>query len=239
MRMSSAALFLEPAPAFPFSAMMTTFADRPPLSDVTDEELMSRWVESRSRGRGDVAAYEALFHRWKGRVRGRIAAILGQVHRSRTDDVFQEVWIEVARAPVWNPTSFRSWILVVARNKALGVVEANPPGRNVSLTATAGEEDDGTLALDSHVGPIGSTPESTVGARRMLCALASALSTAPDPQREAWKLHYIEGLTLDAVADRMGSPRPTARTRVRLANERVAAYLEEHRIDPTLLEDTP
>jgi RNA polymerase sigma-70 factor (ECF subfamily) len=208
----------------------------------TDEELMLRWVDSRSRGRGDLRAFEALYRRYRGKVRGRIAATLGSGHRSRIDDVFQDVWLEVARAVAFKPTSFAAWILVVARNKALGTIEANPPERSVSPgTRTRDADADDASAADPFerlLGPAGSTPESVASARSVQAEIVRALEVAPEAQRTAWQLHYVDGLTLDAVADRMGSPRPTARTRLRLANERIATHFAGRGLDvEKMLED--
>jgi RNA polymerase sigma-70 factor (ECF subfamily) len=206
----------------------------------TDEELMLRWVDSRSRGRGDLRAYEALYRRYRGKVRGRIAATLGSDHRSRIDDVFQDVWLEVARAVAFTPTSFAAWILVVARNKALGTIEANPPERSASPGPRTRDADEPSAPdpFERLLGPTGSTPESVASARSVQAEIARALADAPETQRLAWQLHYVEGLTLDAVADRMGSPRPTARTRLRLANERIATHFAGRGLDvERMLED--
>lgn len=57
--------------------------------------------------------------------------------------------------------------------------------------------------------------------------IEAALATLPAPQREAWELHHLRGLTVAEIAAIQGVPVPTAQSRLRLANERVRAALPE------------
>jgi RNA polymerase sigma-70 factor (ECF subfamily) len=55
----------------------------------------------------------------------------------------------------------------------------------------------------------------------------SALSILPPAQREVIDLAYFHGLSQSEIAERLGQPLGTVKTRVRLAMQKLRAELEE------------
>ena len=204
--------------------MVTTLT---PLAQRTDEALMTLWVESRARGAGVQAAFDELYRRHQAAVRGRLMAVLGGREARHLDDLFQDAWLEVARATTFNPGSFKSWVLTVATRKALDRLARHDVKKDAAPEDRDGEPQDPVQSLPAP----GATPEARVGAGRLAGILLAALSGAPELQRAAWMLRYVEGLTFEEIAEQEEMPLGTAKTRVRLANETLRRALQARGLD--------
>ena len=178
----------------------------------TDEELMALWVESRRAGRGEQAAFELLWERNAQATRAAVGRILGR-HRALAEEVFQDAWLEVARAEAYRPGNFRGYLRTVATRKALDRLAASSVREARSL-----DDEPGLPAVDP--GPA-KRSQSREEARIVL----EIVGRLPEVQRIAWTLKYVEELTFEEIAEAMGSPLGTAKTRVRLAIQFLADAL--------------
>jgi RNA polymerase sigma-70 factor (ECF subfamily) len=174
---------------------------------------MTLWVESRRAGHGEVAAFELLWERHAAATREAILRVLG-THRSLADDVLQEAWLEVTHARAYRPGSFRAFIRTVATRKALD--------RMATSAVRRSESEDAAGALPAS----GSGPAREAQAREGAGLVLGIAGRLPHLQRVAWVLRYVEEMTFEEIADAMGTPVGTAKTRVRLANEFVADALD-------------
>ena len=77
-------------------------------------------VLARSAGRGDMAAFEALYRRHIGRVHGVIARLVGR-HAARAEDLTQETFVRAWQAlPGYRfESAFSTWLHRLAVNTAL------------------------------------------------------------------------------------------------------------------------
>lgn len=130
------------------------------------------------------------------------------------DDVTQETFIKVWRNldSFRGDSSLRSWVLRIAHNTAVSTL------RTIRDSAT----DPGNLPHAAD--PIG-TPRVVEG-RAAADQLAEALATFDDLTREIVVLREIEGMSYEEIADALGVPVPTVKTRLLRARRRLSTILE-------------
>jgi RNA polymerase sigma-70 factor (ECF subfamily) len=81
-------------------------------------------------------------------------------------------------------------------------------------------------ALERVPAPVATQPESLLGAEALAGAIATALEALPLLQREVFLLRAETDLTLDEIAQVIGTSRETAKSRLRYALNRLRAALE-------------
>lgn len=184
---------------------------------------------------GSEAALETLYDR-------HATAIFAAVYRLTSDrgtaeEVVQETFLTLwNRAETFDPLtgSLASWLHAIARNRAIDRLRA--AGRRpalVDLTAMAAPDEgsSGTLERLAARGSVvaGSAPsegpEAIVAAAGMRDALRDAVSAMPDDERTVILLAYQEDLSQTEIADRLGWPLGTVKTRTRRALHRLRDVL--------------
>lgn len=141
-----------------------------------------------------------------------ISPVFGLVRRivrdpAISEEVTQDVMLEVWKmAPRYDPMqgSGLSWILTIARRRAIDRVRSEQASRN--RAARIGSEHLEREHDEVAEAAVRESERSTV---------ASALSNLSQLQREAIELAYYEGLTQNEIADRLGVPLGTIKTRIR------------------------
>jgi len=184
-----------------------------------DEELMDRLA-----GR-DLAAFEALYDRYGDLVYSVALRVVGDGHVA--EDVTQDVFLRVWRRPDHfdlRRGKFVTWLLSVTRNRSID--ERRSFGRRLrheTLPSTA-EEEDAIPSADERDDPAVATVLSDERA-----AVRKALEILPPEQRLAITLAYFSGLTQQEIANKLGQPLGTVKTRIRLGMQKMRGALEERR----------
>jgi RNA polymerase sigma-70 factor, ECF subfamily len=202
--MTAAAPVLLVDASLPRAALAATI--QPVPSDVSDGELISRV------GNGDRSAFEALYRRYSRPVFGLALRRLGD--RGRAEDAVQETFASVWRAarsyrPERGPGA--PWLYAVARNAIVdnGRVRREPP------VERADEHSDEETPADR--------AESSWVAWRVHRSLAEL----PENERMVIELAYWGGRSQSEIADLLGVPLGTVKTRTRTGLARLAEMLED------------
>lgn len=169
-----------------------------------DDELARRVAA------GDRAAFSALYDRFAGRVYGLCLHMLREP--AAAEEVSQETFLKVwARAGQFDPRrgALLSWILVIARRCALDRLrwEARRPAPLDSPGA-----DDALVHLPD---PLSQSDEARWR------SLGLALQDLPDEQRTAVELAYYHAMSHGEIAEYLGIPLGTVKTRIRLGMDRL------------------
>ena len=171
----------------------------------TDTELLVRVADR------DYEAFEQLYHRYVRSVFG--LALRRLRDRQRAEDAVQETFSAVWRSagsyrPDRGPAA--PWLYAVARNAIIDRLRARsePPGE---LPETASAEP----------GPAERAEASYVSWR-----VHRALEELPTREREVLELAYWSGLSQSEVAEFLGIPLGTVKTRTRSALTKLADLLE-------------
>ena len=175
-------------------------------SDVSDGELI------RLVGSGDRSAFDALYRRYSRPVFGLALRRLGD--RGRAEDAVQETFASVWRAarsyrPERGPGA--PWLYAVARN---AIVDNGRTRREPPIDApdeVAGDD-----------GPADRAESGWVAWR-----VHRALAELPDSERRVIELAYWGGRSQSEIADLLGIPLGTVKTRTRTGLARLATVLED------------
>ncbi|MCL2001162.1 MAG: sigma-70 family RNA polymerase sigma factor [Planctomycetes bacterium] len=189
--------------------MLDSQAD--PTPPDTPEYLLERHLD------GDREAFEELVGRYEERLFAFIARMLGDPHLA--EDIFQTVWLKVAmRAASFNArVSFSTWLFRIARNTALDELRRRrPPLLRTDLEA--GRMAD--LQDRNQVLPLERMTRNELEAR-----IASAIQVLPEAQRETFLLKEEAELNFEEIGVILGCGRETAKSRFRLAVEKLRLAL--------------
>ncbi len=169
------------------------------LAGATDPELAARVA------RGETPAFEQLYDRHAGAVYGMVRQVLRDPTQS--EDVAQEVWVEAWRtAARFDPDrgSYRAWIVVMARRRAIDRVR--------SVTAAGAREERAAVADWS---PPHDEVSETVQTRLEQQRVRTCLDTLTGVQRQSVELAFYRGYTHREVSDVLDVPLGTVKTRLR------------------------
>ena len=145
--------------------------------------------------------------------------------RDRTDaetvvlDTFTQAWRDAGRYDAGRG-SVASWLLVLGRSRALDLLRS--AGRRARLTPVS-VDDAPAAALVAEDAP--SDPAQAVEAHERQQHVAAALGELPQAQRQAIELAFFEGLSHSEVAERLGEPLGTVKTRIRLGMTKLRQLL--------------
>src|SRR5438128_12612064 len=162
----------------------------------TDEELIAAVAS------GDGRGLEELCRRWERPLYQLIARHTGG---RDVEDLYQETWLRVVRAaPRFDPSRrFSTWLFQIAVNLCHDHRRRRAPDP-VDADVDVAAADSATLVV----------AEAAIDLRRLLAAL-------PEAQRSAVLLRYYHDLAEDEMAEILGCPRGTVKSRLHQAMRRL------------------
>ena len=186
--------------------------DREPTAhtvlSLSDEDLMARVAED------DERAFSELVRRFQGRVANLISRVLND--REATDDLAQEVFVRVFvhRRNYRRGSKFSTWLFTIAANLAKNEIRRRVRRRNwFSLDAlTDILKDSASVLADPTEGR-----ESRMEREQLQEAMGRAIATVPEKYRLSLVLRDIEGLPYEEIAQVLGIPGGTVRSRINRA----------------------
>lgn len=178
-----------------------------------DEALVAR-----ARG-GDRAAFGQLFTRHHGRVLAMCVRLLPD--RSRVDDAVQQTFLEAWRClPRFeNRSLFTTWLTRIAIHTCFGL------RRRLARLVFVGET---PAAPVFDVEATGLSPEEAASRRAREVAIREVLAGLSDKKRAVFVLADLEGMSSPEIAEVLGVPDATVRTRLFHARREVAAAVRAH-----------
>jgi RNA polymerase sigma-70 factor (ECF subfamily) len=189
------------------------------LAHLSDEALVALIVRS------DHVALAELYDRY-GRVSYNLA------YRVLRDEQLAEDAVQEAFLAIWRSAQrflperakASTWILTLVHRRAVDLVRR--------------EERRRAEVLDDSFEPADESTEETAWLRLERERVQAALRRLPDQQREALELAYYGGFTQSELAERLGQPLGTIKSRMFAGLNRMRELLaeaagEEHRWNPT------
>lgn len=156
--------------------------------------------------RGKVDAYNALITRWEKRIYNYLRRLSGQDEDAMdlAQDVFLKAWQSLPRLD--DPSRFGAWLYRIAHNEAISLVRRRRP-----------ETDLENLPQQRHLLRMAPVEVSL--------AVESALARLTPEQKEAVILKVYEGFKFDEMAEILGCPASTLKSRVYTALDELKQLL--------------
>jgi RNA polymerase sigma-70 factor (ECF subfamily) len=169
---------------------------------------------------GDERALGTFYDRWYPIVNGLVARMLKSADdvEDVVEETFWQVWRQANRFTEGRG-SVQTWVLTIARSRALDRLRSTRRRREDSI------DDDGGENLASSAEPTfvraTNDPSLAVEHNERSQLIRAALGELPREQREALELGYFKGLSQTEIAERTGQPLGTVKTRMRLAMQKL------------------
>ncbi len=181
-----------------------------------DRDQLDRLVEAT--GRRDRDAFAVLFNFYAPRIKAYLLRL--NAPDSLAEELTQEVMLAVWRkADTFDcrQASASTWIFRIARNRRI----------DAARRAAKPELDGEDPALRP---PELTAPDDAAHASGREAKVREALKTLPDEQVALLRLAFFDGLSHRDIADRIGAPLGTVKSRLRLAFDKLRRVLDDELI---------
>ena len=182
----------------------------------TDQQLVQRAQ------RGDLRAFDLLVLKYQGRIAALVSRYVSDA--GEVEDVTQEAFIKAYRAlgKFRGDSAFYTWMYRIAANAAKNhlVAKGRRPGADATIEDAEGFDEGGMLSESA-------SPEALAMGGELAEVVESALNALPDELKAALMLREFDGLSYDDIADVLGCPVGTVRSRIFRAREAVDQRVKE------------
>ena len=182
----------------------------------TDQQLVQRAQ------RGDLRAFDLLVLKYQGRIAALVSRYLSDA--GEVEDVTQEAFIKAYRAlgKFRGDSAFYTWLYRIAANAAKNhlVAKGRRPGADATIEDAEGFDEGGLLSESA-------SPEALAMGGELAEVVESALNALPDELKAALMLREFDGLSYDDIADVLGCPVGTVRSRIFRAREAIDQRVKE------------
>ena len=182
----------------------------------TDQQLVQRAQ------RGDLRAFDLLVLKYQGRIAALVSRYVSDA--GEVEDVTQEAFIKAYRAlgKFRGDSAFYTWLYRIAANAAKNhlVAKGRRPGAHATIEDAEGFDEGGMLSESASL-------EALAMGGELAEVVESALNALPDELKAALMLREFDGLSYDDIADVLGCPVGTVRSRIFRAREAVDQRMKE------------
>lgn len=187
---------------------------------MSDRDIDQQLVERVQRG--DKRAFDLLVMKYERRLARLLSRFVRDPHE--VEDIAQEAFIKAYRAlPTFRgDAAFYTWLYRIGINTAKNYLMARgrraPTSTDFDIEEAEGFEDaSGLQDLN--------TPENELLSKEVAKVVNEAMAALPEDLRTAISLREMEGLSYEEIAETMGCPIGTVRSRIFRAREAIAARL--------------
>lgn len=179
----------------------------------TDEALVEEYLG------GDSGAFRTLIERYHDPLLRFLFRLTGSTQTA--EDVFQDTFLQVHQSlgSFDLSRSFKPWLFTIAANKGRDALRKNHRRAAVSLSARYGQEQGDALVDLLEIELPG--PGSRLEAQEQSVRVQTAIDSIPVRLREILLLSYFQKLTYAQLAESLGIPIGTVKSRLHAA---VAAF---------------
>lgn len=188
---------------------------------VADEELLERFRS------GSARAFEELVRRHQ---RALYHFVLRSVRHPQTaEEIHQDAWMRILEgaADFQRASKFTTWAYTVARNLCIDHARKAALRRHPSLDQPSSGSEDGP-SLGEVVADRGAAVDRTAIGNELQVRIAAAIEALPTDQREVFLMREYSNLQFKEIAEIVGAPENTVKSRMRYALERLQQALSDY-----------
>ncbi len=182
----------------------------PKAGFVSDEQLLLRYTQ------GDSPSFEQLIERYRRELYNFLARFLGDP--TLAEDVFQETFLQVhLSAGGFDVTRrLRPWLFTIAANKARDAMRNRSRRSAAQLDAEVSKGDDTARFVDLMPSNI-AQPSETIQNRETSTIVQNIVQQMPESLRSVLLLSYFHELPYKEIAEVLGVPLGTVKSRLHVA----------------------
>jgi RNA polymerase sigma-70 factor (ECF subfamily) len=190
--------------------------------DEADEALMLRYQK------GDVRAFEILLGRHRKPVYNFILRYVGA--RELAEDLLQETFLRVIKGAeaYKRQAKFTTWLYTIARNLCVDQSRRAKHRKAQSLDAPMNQSGESGNLLDVVPGKDMPSDRATMS-KEIHQKLHAALERLSEDQREVFLMREFLDMPFKEIADVVGVPENTVKSRMRYALEKLRLELDEYK----------
>ncbi len=168
------------------------------------EETYDQWLVIRAQA-GDAEAMRRLYGRWAAKLQRHALRLTGNADGAA--DASQEAWMAIVRGldRLEDPACFRRWAYQIVGRKGTDWVRKRSRQRAIT-----------TSLIDDPA-----TPEPPADTSEPIEALRHALRQLGEQDRTVLAMHYLDGMPLREMAEALGLPHGTVKSRLHYARQRL------------------
>jgi RNA polymerase sigma-70 factor (ECF subfamily) len=190
---------------------------------LSDEALMASYQQ------GDTRAFELLLQRHRKAVFNFLFRQVGQ--RALAEDLLQEVFLRVIKgAESYRQTAkFTTWLYTIARNLCCDHARRAKHRRAASLDQPLAKDAEVGQTLGDRVAHRGPAVDRQVIGGQLRVRIEAAVEALSEEQREVFLMREYGDLSFREIAEIVGCPENTVKSRMRYALENLREQLAEYR----------
>lgn len=191
-------------------------------TDAADEDLMVQYQK------GEVRAFEVLLARHRKPVYNFILRFIGD--KETAEDLLQEAFMRVIKGAeaYKRQAKFTTWLYTIARNLCVDQTRRRKHRKHASLDAPMDATDESGTLLD--VIPSKEMASDRLSSNKELHAtMTRAIEALSEEQREVFLMREFLDMPFKQIADVVGVPENTVKSRMRYALEKLRLELDEYK----------
>jgi len=190
------------------------------VRDDSDESLMLRYRD------GDVRAFEVLVNRHRRPIFNFVLRFVRDT--AVAEDMMQETFLRLVKSAdsYERQAKFTTWLYTIARNLCVDQSRRAKHRRAQSLDAPVGDEEGMALVEMVAAEQIGQDRRAI--SKELAGKMKTAIEALPDEQREIFLLREVSDLQFNEIAEIVGVPENTVKSRMRYALEKLREALGEY-----------
>ncbi len=188
----------------------------------SDEELIARCRKK------DLVAFQQLVERYRDKLMAFIYSMVRNYHLA--EDIFQETFIRVYRKAdrFRDGYPFKTWLYTIAANLCRDELRRVKRKPTIELDAPiAGPEENGNRSRMESLNSGGPTPRQEAGARELEEIFQKGLVELSPEHRQVVIMNRVMGLKYREIAEVLGIPSGTVRSRIHYAIEYLKKKMEK------------